>query len=402
MRAHPRRRTGSRVLPLLGAIPLGVRRNNDVIQPLLTESGCRRRQQRLQLEIQEAGWDCFLTGSPRTIYSLTGALIPLEQPCLFLLKADGGSALISGYSGAACAEQVIPVELYSPAKPIESPALDAARALAPLIPGGRQRIGIDAACTPITVWLEGQAGWMLHDADAVVLRLRRQKDEDEIEEIRRSLALNAIAYDAARRLIRAGLTELELHSAMSMAVARELGTAIPIAGDFACGLRSVREGGAPTARVIEPGELCVLDLFIAPAYYFGDTCRTFCAGKPNSLQRAAWGLVLETLRDAESMLWPGVRASELYHSVRRKLDSDPISQRSFWHHAGHGIGYWGHEAPRLIPESEDTIQEGDLVAVEPGIYVESLGGGLRLENTYRAGSDTVLNLFDYPIGLELL
>lgn len=373
-----------------------------MIRPLLTETGCRRRQRRLRVAVQAAGWDCFLTGSPRTIYSLTGALIPPEQPCLFLLGAEGSSALISGYSGAAYADQVIRVELYSPVRPIESAALDAARALAPLLPQRRQKIGIDAANTPIMVSLDEQAGWTLQDAGPVVLMMRREKDEDEIEEVRRSLALNAIAYDAARKSIRPGVSEIELHSAMSLAVARELGTAIPIAGDFACGMRSVREGGAPTARVIEPGELCVLDLFIAPAYYYGDTCRTFCAGKPDAAQQAAWSLVLETLRDAEKMLRPGVRASELYHSVRFKLDSDPISQCSFWHHAGHGVGYLGHEAPRLIPESVDTIQEGDLVAVEPGIYVESLGGGLRLENTYRVGGDSAVSLFEYPIGLELV
>ncbi len=373
-----------------------------MIRPLLTESGCRRRQQRLQRAIQEAGWDCLLTASPRTIYSLAGALIPPEQPCLFLLGADGGSVLVSGCSGAACADRVIPLELYSPVKPVESPALDAALALAPFLPKGRLRIGIDAACTPLSVWLDRQTGWSWHDAGAVVLRLRRQKDEDEVDEIRRSLALNAIAYDAARKTIRAGLAELELHSAMSIAVARELGTAIPLAGDFACGLRSVREGGAPTARVIESGELCVLDLFIAPAYYYGDTCRTFCAGTPNAAQQAAWSLVLATLREAEKMLRPGVRASDVYHLVRRKLDSDPVSQRSFWHHAGHGIGYLGHEAPRLIPASADTIQEGDLVAVEPGVYVESLGGGLRLENSYRVTGDSASSLFEYPMGLELL
>jgi len=143
-------------------------------------------------------------------------------------------------------------------------------------------------------------------------------------------------------------------------------------------------------------------LFIAPAYYYGDTCRTFCAGTPSDEQQVAWSLVRETLQGAEGLLRPGVRATELYQFVRSTLDGDPISQHSFWHHAGHGIGYLGHEAPRLIPESDDTIEEGDLVAVEPGIYVESLGGGLRLENTYQVGRDGATSMFDYPIGLELL
>lgn len=372
-----------------------------MIRPILTEAGCLERQRRLCRALEQANWDYFLSGNPRTVYSLTAALIPLEQPALFLLRADGHSVLISAHTGPAFVDELAPAAVYSPVKPIVSPMLDAARILQAHLPQGRYRIGVELAYTPASALTALAPTAVVEDAGNTVLSLRRSKDEDELDEIRRSLGLNAIAYDAARKTIRPGLTELELHAAMSLAVAHELGTAIPIAGDFSCGLRSLKEGGAPTARAIQRNDLCVLDLFIAPAYYFGDTCRTFCAGTPDSNQLEAWRLVRDTLMRTGEPLRPGLLARDMYQSVLSSLNAHPLTQGTFWHHAGHGIGCQGHEAPRLIPESPDVIQEGDVIAVEPAIYVESLRGGLRLENSYHVQAAGAANLFDYPLEMDL-
>ncbi len=373
-----------------------------MIRPLLTVEGCLSRQKRLTKVMEHASWDYFLTGNPRTVYSLTSVLTPLEQPALFLLRADGYSVVIAPNPSGAAADTQIPVPMYSPVRPIVDPIRDAAKLLAAELPQKRIRVGVELSYTPASaVSALGEAAAVENASDAV-LQLRRAKDTDELEEIRRSLALNAIAYDAAKRTIRPGITELELHAAMSLAVANELGTAIPLAGDFSCGLRSLKEGGAPTSRIIQGNELCVLDLFIAPAYYFGDTCRTFCAGTPDTDQLAAWQLVRDTLVDAARFLRPGVAASDFYWQVRAALDDHALTQGTFWHHAGHGIGYQGHEAPRLIPESPDVIQEGDVIAVEPGIYVEALRGGLRLENCYSITPEGAVNLFDYPFEMDVL
>jgi Xaa-Pro aminopeptidase len=373
-----------------------------MIRPLLTLEGCRLRQGRILRAMQKSNWDYFLTGNPRTVYSLTSVLVPLEHPLLFLLRADGHSVLVSPSCSDAAVDMHLAVSVYSPAKPIVDAMLDAGKLLAEQLPARKGRMGVELSYTPATAVAALGEKVLVEDASALVLQTGRAKDPDELEEIRRGLALNTIAYDAAKKVIRPGLSELELHSAMSLAVADELGTAIPLAGDFSCGLRSLKEGGAPTARVIQENELCVLDLFISPAYYAGDTCRTFCAGVPDAAQLEAWTLVRDTLVTAQEQLRPGIAARTFYRSVKDTLDSHPITQGSFWHHAGHGIGYRGHEAPRLVPESPDVIQEGDVIAVEPGIYVESLRGGLRLENCYYIGAEGPTNLFHYPLTMDLL
>jgi len=83
----------------------------------------------------------------------------------------------------------------------------------------------------------------------------------------------------------------------------------------------------------------------------------------------------------------------VYRFVKERLDE------TFWHHAGHGIGHHGHEAPRLIPGSDDVFEEGDVFTIEPGIYHDALQGGIRIEDNYRVHPAGVENLFDYPLGL---
>ena len=136
--------------------------------------------------------------------------------------------------------------------------------------------------------------------------LRKSKDEDEIAEIRRSLKLSAIAYDAARNAIRPGDTEIDVYSAMLDAATKSVGHTFTLAGDFACGMRCVRGGGRPTGNVVQAGDLYILDLFPACAFYFGDTCRTFAVGEPTPEQRRAWKLVAETLAMAERCFVQGL------------------------------------------------------------------------------------------------
>jgi Xaa-Pro aminopeptidase len=112
-----------------------------------------------------------------------------------------------------------------------------------------------------------------------------------------------------------------------------------------------------------------------------DTCRTFAVGEPTDLQFRAWELVLEAVRLAEGMIRPGVLARDVYHAVKDFLDSHEITAKSFWHHAGHGIGHDGHEAPRMIPGANDVFEAGDVITIEPGIYSPALQGGAGWKTT---------------------
>jgi len=373
---------------------------------MLTEAGCRERQRRLLELMRGQRWDAFLAADYRTAYYFTGSLSPTETPVVFLLSRDSGSILVTSAKTAAAADRVVFLETYAIDRVLTHPWSDAARLLKEELASARglslRRVAAPLGTLPVLVkdaldCVARNLEWS--DATAGVLALRRCKSNDEVDEIRAALRYCAVAYRAARPVIEPGRTELDVFSAMHAAVAREAGTTISFPGDFACGTRAIRGGGPPTDRVIQPADLYILDLFPAPALYFGDTCRTFSATPPTDLQLRAWGLVREALRLAEGMVKPGVRTREVYSAVKQFLDSHAITEDSFWHHLGHGIGHDGHEAPRIIPGSEEVFQIGDVIALEPGIYTEALGGGIRLEDNYVVRENGLDRLFDFPMEL---
>jgi Xaa-Pro aminopeptidase len=373
---------------------------------MLTIAGCKARQRRLLGAMEQNHWDLFLTCNYRTVYYLTGALGPADVPTIFLLSSDGRGVLLTSVSGEAAADKIIALETYSIQRCITQPVQDAARLLRDHlagISGWRPTMaGVDRSSTPAAVIdsLEGVfAGIGSSDATETILALRKRKEPDEIEEIRASLRLCAVAYRAAREAIAPGKTELDVYNAMFSAVVQEAGTTVAFTGDFACGARAIRGGGPPTRRRIEPGDLYILDLFPAPALYFGDTCRTFAVSPPTDLQHKAWEIVVEALHIGERMIRPGVRARGVYQAVKDFLDSHEITEKSFWHHAGHGIGHHGHEAPRIIPGTEDMFEIGDVITLEPGVYTEALRGGIRLEDNYAVHEDGLENLFSFPMEL---
>jgi Xaa-Pro aminopeptidase len=370
---------------------------------MLTIAGCKTRQRRLLAAMDQSRWDLFLTCDYRTVYYFSGALSPPDAPAAFLLYHDGRSVLLTCADGEAAADNIIAFETSSIQRSITQPVQDAARLLRDHLAGisawrpavmGTDRASVSVAMMDSVEDAFPRIGSC--DATEAILALRKRKEADEVEEIRASLRLSAVAYRAAREAIAPGKTELDVYHAMFSAVLREAGTTVAFPGDFACGVRAIRGGGPPTRRMIEPGDLYILDLFPAPALYFGDTCRTFAVSPPTGLQYRAWEIVVEALHRAERMIRPGVRARDVYQEIKDFLDSHKITEKSFWHHAGHGIGHHGHEAPRLIPGTEDIFEVGDVIAIEPGVYSATLRGGIRIEDDYVVRADGLENLFPFP------
>ncbi|SRR5581483_123484 len=372
---------------------------------MLTRQGCQARQQRLLQILQRNRWDLFLTGNYRSVYYFSGALSTADVPALFALWSDGHTLAVTAAGSESFTDEAIPLEIYSIQRTITHPFHDAARLLRHGLAKHAQsvsRCGIERATTsPLAeecveqCWPKAQ----ILDATDAVLELRKRKEQDEIGEIRESLRLIKAAYRAARETIAPGLTEIDVYNAMYAAAVREAGTSVTFAGDFACGKRAIKAGGPPTTRVLEAGDLYILDLFPAPALYFGDTCRTFAVGAPSDLQLRAWEIVRKAVRLGEQAVRPGVPARDVYAVVKDYLDAQEISRKSFWHHAGHGIGHHGHEAPRIVPGTDDIFEVGDVITLEPGIYSEELRGGIRLEDNYVVRENGLENLFDFPMEL---
>jgi Xaa-Pro aminopeptidase len=240
-------------------------------------------------------------------------------------------------------------------------------------------------------------GWNapLVEIDTIVFELRRRKDADELRMLARANEANRAMYEHARRIVRPGVTELEIYAELHGVAVRALGEPLTYFGqDFRSGAR----GGPPRDREAQAGELMILDLGVGFRGYHSDNARTIAVGgAPTPQQRRAWEEVAAVFAFVESEARPGVGCQDLFHAVKRQLDE----QRPwvFNHHLGHGVGLAPQEGPHLNPRWDDTLAEGDFIAVEPGLYHEELNFGVRLEQNYLVTTDGVKLLTNWPLEL---
>ena len=237
---------------------------------MLTPDGCARRQQRLQKRISELRCDLFVTCDNRAVYYFTGSLTPDGSPAIFAMWQDGKTLLVTPSAGEANAGEIRRVETYSIQRAITQPWHDAVRLFSDTV-SVKKRAGcaaIDQAGSPWLLKDAIQADVFIDAAD-LILALRKRKEEDEIDEIRASLQLCRVAYRTAGDVIRPDVMELDIYNALQSAINLEAGTSVQFSGDFACGERGITQGGAPTRRLVQPHDLYILDLFPAPALYFG-------------------------------------------------------------------------------------------------------------------------------------
>jgi Xaa-Pro aminopeptidase len=267
----------------------------------------------------------------------------------------------------------------------------------------RGRVGFDDAHTSVKVF-EGLreelgGGIELVPSAGLVERLRRRKDRDEVEKIREASRLGDLAVERALEGGLAGRTELEVAAANAAAV-RELGSEPSFAAIVAAGPNGARPHATPSERVIEEGELVVFDSGAIHEGYCSDGTRTFAAGEPGEEAREIYQLVLH----AQEAALGAVRAGELgkdVDAVARDLIAGAGHGDDFGHGLGHGVGVEVHEAPRLGQRSEDELEAGNVVTVEPGVYLEGRFG-VRIEDFGVVTDDGFENLSGLPKELRIV
>jgi Xaa-Pro aminopeptidase len=353
--------------------------------------------------MQEKGYDSILLVDTRNVYYLEGILFPKGHPVLLWLNQDDRPLLVTDSKESPTDAEVLEFDTYSPRRVLGSPWLSALTRLKERwknCSGWRIAIEKDAANGFVVDALNTMFPHStLQDVSDELADLRRSRDPDEVEILRRIAKVAEAGFARAREVARVGVSELDVYLEICIAMEREAGCPVEIHGDFSTGPRSLNQGGAPTERKLERGDLCVFDLFPICWGYQADLCRTIAVGEPSDMQMHGYELVSRAMCLAKELLQPGRPAREVYQVVRELFDQDPVSAGTFWHHLGHGIGMGGHENPRLIPESDHLLRAGDVISIEPGIYNPKLQGGLRIENTYWLTAQGPVQLNSYPENL---
>jgi Xaa-Pro aminopeptidase len=213
--------------------------------------------------------------------------------------------------------------------------------------------------------------------DASFDLLRAVKTPDEVQRIRASLALCDLAQAETVRLMRRGMSEIDLWTQVKAALEVAAGGRLPVLADFVAGGRSADVGGLPGGYVLQDGDAVIADIVPRLNGYWGDNCGTHFVGEPPVELRKAYQVVREALCAAISVVKPGLRACDLDGQLRRAIADAgyPI----YPHHSGHGLGTTYHEEPRIVPYNEQALQPGMVIALEPGVYLPG-AGGVRLED----------------------
>ncbi len=201
-----------------------------------------------------------------------------------------------------------------------------------------------------------------------------------------SFELQKKIHDCVKEKLAVGMSEKELGEIISEICP-------DWQGDLISGERTAEIEGAPSDRIIKNGDVVLLDLQIKSQNEWSDLTRVYFMGGISEEQEEGYEKIKNALEVGESLLYPGMKASEIYKKVREAVNSSFC----FDHHAGHRVG--NDEIvvePRFVPESEDELKEGMVVTLEPGIYFPGKFG-IRLENNYLITKNGFLRLDDLSL-----
>jgi Xaa-Pro aminopeptidase len=358
-------------------------------------SALERRQERIAAELAERDLDALLVTDLTNVRYATGYV------------GSNGVAILSGerrllftdfrYVVSARA-QTRGVEVVQAGRDLMDKV---AATLGEIAPGGR--VGVEAENMTLgrhSRLAEKLDGIALVPTSGVVEGLRIVKEADEVALVRQAaeIADRAYAWLAAQRVV--GRTERELAWELEGVMMRDGSEEPSFPIIVAAAERGAMPHAVPSMEPIPPDTLMVVDMGATVGGYRSDCTRTFATGPlPDELARA-YELCLQAQRASLDAVRPGVAAAELDGVARGAIEAGGMGER-FGHGLGHGVGLDIHERPWVRREGTETIASGMVFTVEPGIYVEGLGG-VRIEDLVVATDGGVEVLTRFPKDLITL
>jgi Xaa-Pro aminopeptidase len=232
-----------------------------------------------------------------------------------------------------------------------------------------------------------------------VEELRRVKDEEELARIAAASKLADEVWHWTLERGLAGRSERDVARAAEARI-RELGGDPAFPAIVGAGPNGALPHAEPGEREIGPGELVVFDMGAQLDGYCSDGTRTFATGEPGEEARAVYETVREAQQKALDAIRAGVNGEDVDLAAREVIDAAGHGDR-FGHGLGHGVGLEVHEAPRLSLRSDDVLAPGEVVTVEPGIYLPGLLG-VRIEDFVVVTDEGFRNLSTLPKELQLV
>lgn len=212
----------------------------------------------------------------------------------------------------------------------------------------------------------------------MVEQLRSIKERDELELISRSVQITIAAFEQVKEMIQPGVAESEVAWEIEKFLRQEGSEGTPFEIIVASGPNSALPHAKPTKRMMGFGEPVLLDIGAKINGYCSDFSRTLFLGKADKTFQEIYNIVSKAQATAIEGIKSGMEASQVDHLARSIIERAGYGD-AFGHGLGHGIGLATHESPAINPNSSDSLFDGMIFTVEPGIYLAGKGG-VRIED----------------------
>lgn len=210
-------------------------------------------------------------------------------------------------------------------------------------------------------------------------QMRIAKTPEEVKIIKEACAITDRAFDYLVETAAIGMTEAELNIKLTQFVLEQGCEGMSFTTIVASGERGALPHGLPTDRIIKENDFVTIDFGVIYKGYCSDITRTICMGdNPDPKMLEIFNTVLAAQKKAIEAVKPGVVAKDL-DAIARDYISEKGYKEYFQHGLGHGFGLEIHEEPYLNTRSTHVLSPGNIITIEPGIYVPDLGG-VRIED----------------------
>jgi len=337
----------------------------------------RGRRGKLAADLEGAGWDALVVSHLPNVLYLTG----FSGSSGMVVTGSSGTTL---FTDGRYAVQARELEGGCRVRIVRGALLDGVAAHLQAI--GARRVAFEASHLTVSqnAALKKRTGskavrkWGA--TTGVVEKLRARKDAVEITKIRAAAAVACKALALVLPMVKPGVREVEVAAEIEYLMRRNGAAGPSFETIVASGPRTALPHARPTSRKLRRNELVVLDLGAILDHYCSDLTRTVYLGKPPR-RLAEWHRAVgEAHQAAVAALRPGVTGAQVDLAARETLRKHRLD-RLFVHSCGHGLGLEIHEEPRLARNIETPLEAGNVVTIEPGVYLEGTGG-IRIEDDY--------------------
>lgn len=226
--------------------------------------------------------------------------------------------------------------------------------------------------------LSQQEKFQLKPVSGVVEKMRMFKTEEELAHIRMAAKISDEAFERILKDLKPGVSEFTIRNKLEMYMREAGATSSSFDMIIASGHRSALPHGVASEKIIEMGDMVTLDFGALYKGYCSDMTRTIAIGEPNPTLKEVYQIVKDALALGIHYVKDGVDCKDLDAVVRDYITEKGYGE-AFGHGTGHSYGLEIHEGPYFAVTSDETIQTGMVMTIEPGIYLPGLGG-VRIED----------------------